>query len=88
MIFATTAFKHVIAADAVQEYIFIESLVWLLQYPKLSGCFYWAYPKLLPIVKCRFYYPVFATDDEVDFYSFVVAENYQQRVHDQCSHWE
>jgi hypothetical protein len=39
MVFATTTFRHVIAVDAVWEYKFIESLVWLLQYLKSSGYF-------------------------------------------------
>jgi hypothetical protein len=39
MIFTTIAFRRVIVVDAVWEHEFIESLVWLLQYPKLLGCF-------------------------------------------------
>jgi hypothetical protein len=39
MIFATMAFKIFIATMQPENQTFIVSLVWLLQYPKSSGCF-------------------------------------------------
>jgi hypothetical protein len=68
MIFVTMTFRHVIAVDRVWEYKFIESVVWMLYYPKSSGyVFSFTHKFLLMGVKCRVHYPVFITDDEVEF---------------------
>jgi hypothetical protein len=52
----------------------IESLVWLFQCPKSSGCFSTSHESLPLGVKHRVYYLVFTTNDEVNFYSCIGAD--------------
>jgi hypothetical protein len=68
MIFATTTFIHVIAADAVVEFDFHQEPCLDVIMPKIFGLLYSTSRNSFSMgVKCRVYYLMFTTDHEVDF---------------------